>query len=242
MNDTIVITDCRIPKKAASELANLGFDIVRLPPFEKLASPVASHPDMLLFINDDIMICHKEYFNIARDEIEYIKASTSLKLILSDEPIGKDYPNDILFNSAKVGNFIIGNTKYTSAYISEYSKSNMLTQINVKQGYAKCSTCIVSNNAIVTSDPAIAAAACRFGIDVLKISEGYIGLHGYTHGFIGGASGIDNGTDRIFFCGDLFSHPDGEKIFAFCKSHKKTPISLSDENLYDVGTLFFIQK
>jgi hypothetical protein len=73
---------------------------------------------------------------------------------------------------------------------------------------------------------------------VLLISEGGIELCGYSHGFIGGAGGVT--LDTAYFCGDIFSHPDGEKIKNFCHKHKKECISLSKEPLFDVGTLFFI--
>ena len=43
--------------------------------------------------------------------------------------------------------------------------------INVKQGYAKCSICVVSDNAIITADKGIAKAAIQNRIDVLEITR-----------------------------------------------------------------------
>ena len=55
---------------------------------------------------------------------------------------------------------------------------------------------------------------------------------------IGGASGTFG--DKVYFCGSLDRHPDGEAIKEFCRKHKKTAVSLSNGNLQDVGSLFFI--
>ena len=63
-------------------------------------------------------------------------------------------------------------------------------------------------------------------------------LDGYDTGFIGGASGADD--DAVYFCGDVSHHPDADAIKAFCQKHGKECVSLSDEELTDVGTLFFI--
>ena len=110
--------------------------------------------------------------------------------------------------------------------------------MDVKHGYAKCSICSVGENAIITADPSIAKTAKKNGIDVLKTEASHTRLDGYDCGFIGGASGDDG--ENIYFCGNLEKHPDGEKIKEFCKKHGRGVVCLSDEPLYDYGTLFFI--
>jgi hypothetical protein len=96
----------------------------------------------------------------------------------------------------------------------------------------------VSENAIITADRAISASCAQLGIDVLLIREGYISLPPYSFGFIGGASGVCG--NNVYFSGSLGSHPDGERIKKFCEKHNKTAISLTDCELKDVGSLFFI--
>ena len=110
--------------------------------------------------------------------------------------------------------------------------------INVKQGYAQCSTVTVGENAIITQDPSIYKAATAHGIDALKISDGGVALRGYDTGFIGGASGALG--SHVVFCGNLSLHADGEKISAFCQTHGKQALSLSHSPLYDYGTVFFV--
>ena len=43
----------------------------------------------------------------------------------------------------------------------------------------------------------------------------------------------------VFFCGDAKKHQDYDKIYDFCSACGYEIISLSDEPLYDVGTIFF---
>ncbi len=225
-----VITDCRLSPACKASLSSLGYKVIALPPWSALPAPVASHPDMLLFIYRNSVICHRDYYRLAKNEIDRL----GMDLVLTDESVENVYPKDILFNAAHVGEHLIGNLKHISSHIKELP----LTAVDTKQGYAKCSTCVVSDNAIITADTSIEAAAIGADIDVLKISPGHILLPGYDSGFIGGASGT---TDEfVAFCGNIDLHPDADEIRSFCKKHKKEALSLSNEPLFDAGTLFFL--
>ena len=97
---------------------------------------------------------------------------------------------------------------------------------------------MVSDNALITADKSIYSISQNNGLDALLISEGHVDLNGYGYGFIGGASGaVDS---YVLFCGDLSNHPDGERIAEFCQKHGKAPVSLSDEPLYDYGTVMLL--
>ena len=111
--------------------------------------------------------------------------------------------------------------------------------IDVRQGYTKCSVCPIDENSIITADCGIAKKARQHGFDVLEVSNIGVNLDPLSCGFIGGASGVFH--DAVYFCGNLDAHPDAESIKAFCKSHNKQTVSLSDEPLYDVGTMFFFE-
>ena len=228
-----VITDNRIDKKCATSLMERGFELIKLPCFPALQKPVSAHPDMLLFLGEGRIACHKDYFSIAQNEISKISEITKAEIMLSCETIDSEYPKDVLFNAAAVGNNLICRLDA----VSEKIKTGYEI-INVRQGYAKCSTCVVSDKAIITADSSIANAAEKNGIDVLLVSSNGVRLDGYDCGFIGGASGSDK--DNVYFCGNVDLHPDGERIKEFCQKQGKTAVSLSDEPLYDYGTLIFI--
>ena len=100
----------------------------------------------------------------------------------------------------------------------------------------------IGDHALITADHSIAKAARQQGLDLLQIRPGAVLLPGYDCGFIGGAASHSPYTesDRVFFCGDLHSHPDADAIETFCHRHGKAVISLSDESLLDVGTIFTV--
>ena len=231
-----VITDKKINKDSLSVLNSLGFEPILLPPADYLAEGVSGHTDMLIFMGFGRLFCHSRYYQHNSDMIDRICAISHSKLTLSDEQTGEKYPFDVLFNACIVGKALICNRKTVSKLIIDAAIENEYDIIHVPQGYAKCSVCSVSDDAIITSDKAI-ALACRDKLDVLVISEGYISLPPYNYGFIGGVSGSFG--DTVYFCGSLDTHPDGEKIKEFCAKHKKIALSLSAGELQDVGSLFF---
>ncbi len=211
-------------KKIIDALKQEGFEIVALAPFNSLAHPVDTHADMLFCAIDDILFMHRDY----TCEIKGFD-----KVIKIEEPMSEKYPNDVLLNIAIVGRHVFANTKFASKTVLEYLESNGFSVHHVAQGYAHCSTCIVSDRAVITADLGIAEVACKNGIDVLKIESGHISLPPYEYGFIGGSCG--SYKDKIYFCGSLSCHPDGEKIREFCKKHSRTIIELCDGPLADVG-------
>ena len=232
-----VIIDSRTPKKITDSLTKLGFVTIALPCFPSLPTPVSAHPDMLIFFADDKIFCHNDYYTIAKDELHEISRS-GYEIILSDEYVSNKYPHDILFNSVILDGNIYGKSKYISRMIQDFAADNNMNIIDVNQGYTKCSVCKISERAIITSDPSIHRTATANQIDTLFISSGGVTLSGYDCGFIGGCSGICE--DKIYFSGNILLHPDGKKISDFCEKHNKTPISLSDDILFDIGSMFFI--
>lgn len=232
-----VIVDNRTPKKCLERLVSLGFSVITLPSFPSLQEPVSAHPDMLLFFAGENVFCHEDYLEMAKAELRAI-ADMGYDINTSNERISSRYPEDILFNAARIGDRIYCKADRISNLIKEYAAENKLRIRNVNQGYAKCSVCVVSENAAITADAGLCRAMREDGIDVLLISQGHVALAGYDTGFIGGCSGSDG--KRVYFSGNIELHPDGNVIADFCRSHGKEPISLSDEPLYDIGTMFFI--
>ena len=233
----MAVVDSRIPRPCAEQLRKLGYGLIAMPEFPSLQSPVSAHPDMLLFFADREVLCHKDYLAIAETQIGEI-AKCGYDVIVTDENIAPQYPRDVLLNALRIDNKIYCRADSASALILEFARERGYTVRNVKQGYAKCSVCTLGSNAAITSDPTLCRAMREDGIDVLSISAGSVTLPGYDTGFIGGCSGEDG--DKIYFSGNISLHSDGARIIEFCEKHKKTAVSLSDEPLTDVGTIFFI--
>jgi len=186
----LVLTDCRINENALTKLKMRGFEPILLPPAQGLQPGVASHTDMLLFLGFGKLFCHRKYYEINAELIARIAERAKLEIVLSDEKWSAEYPCDVLFNACLVGKTLICNEKTVSKLILNEAKKQVSNVINVPQGYTKCSVCIVSDNAIITADRAIAAACVSCGIDVLQITEGHVSLPPYSFGFIGGAGGM----------------------------------------------------
>lgn len=233
----LAVTDCRMDKKAIEKLSEYGFKNIPLKPWTALSHSIASHPDMLIFVLDDIFLTHIDYYQCNKTAIDTITNATNFKLLTTDEQIGSKYPADVLFNAAVVGKYLIANLNFVSKKILALCEQKGLISVNVKQGYAKCSVCVVSEGAVITSDEGICETLNKeTDLEVLKIEKGNIDLYQYDYGFIGGATGSFG--DKVFFCGDLFKHPNAKQIEDFIKKQGKTAVSLTDKPLCDVGTLF----
>ena len=232
------LIDCRADSSLLISLIEHGFEPVLIPPAVYLQTGIASHTDMLIFIGFGRLFCHTLYYKSNKELIDSIAGHASLTVTISDEHTAESYPHDVLFNACLVGKRLICNKKTVSKLILCAAIENNYEIIDVHQGYTKCSICIVSDEAIVTADRSIAQACISAGIDVLTVSEGHISLPPYNFGFIGGTSGLYG--DTVYFCGSLDKHPDADRIKAFCQTHGKKTIYLSDDCLQDVGSLFFI--
>lgn len=231
------IVNLAFPENAMADLSRRGFDVIPIPSSKDLVVPMSQHPDMLIFCGFDAVVCQKNYYNENRNTIDLI--ANGKKLIVSDENIGKEYPLDAIFNAAVVGNNLLCNKKYISKHILELTKENGINIIHVNQGYTKCSTLIVNNNDIITSDRGIHAAAQKAGINSLLIGAGNIELLPYEYGFIGGATGMYG--NNVYFCGSLNEHPDKEKICEFIRSCGKEFVFLPFEKLSDMGSILFLE-
>ena len=206
-------------------LKDIGFSLVHLPADPSLPEPVSSHADMLMFGN----ILQKDYYERNKELF------CGFDVVLADEKFGCEYPKDVLLNAFAVADTLFGRLESLSVKIKElYPKA-----VNLRQGYAKCSTLLFGNNA-VTSDKGIADALSEFGIKVLLITPGHIGLPGYDYGFIGGASFVYE--DKIIFFGDITKHPDHIRIKDFAKSSGYELIYDKNEPLTDLGGAIVLDK
>ncbi|MEG0291192.1 MAG: hypothetical protein RR495_00680 [Anaerovoracaceae bacterium] len=152
--------------------------------------------------------------------------------------ISYSYPGNIIYNACSTGKYFIHNLKYTDKDLLYTATSLNQELINIKQGYAKCNILPINENSIITSDLGIAKKCSN--LDVLIISPGHIKLKGFDTGFIGGTSGIIDGT--VVFNGDLSSHPDFKKIKDFI-TNKGLCIKYFDSYpLEDIGSIIYEEK
>ena len=232
------IVNCKFPDEAVKLLNDYGFDTVSMPEAEYLAEPMSTHPDMLIFIGFGSIVCHEYYYKCNKSLIDSIAHNSSLELIVSCDEISSSYPLDARFNACVVGNSLLCNTKNVSKHILGAATKHGANIIHVNQGYAKCSTLVVDDESIITSDIGIHNAVQGSSINSLLISVGNVALDPYEYGFIGGASGTSH--DTIYFCGNLDLHPDYKKIISFISERGKKCVFLPFKKLTDMGSILFI--
>ena len=149
--------------------------------------------------------------------------------------MGEKYPEDSRFNLCLLKNTFFYSPKVSSINIVDHLISNEMKPIAIKQGYCRCSTCIVNERSIITSDTTVYQRALVNDMDCLLISPGYISLEGFDYGFIGGSS-FKISDDQLCFTGNINKHPDKESILAFLKKHHVYPVFLTDLPIFDIGS------
>lgn len=185
-----------------SMLEGMGFSVITLPKEKSLPAPVSSHADMLIFSDRTNHITARAYFE------KHSALFDGVDMTLTDDSFGSVYPEDVIFNAFTLRGCLFGRLNSLSKKLLQLYPN----AVDLRQGYAKCSTLLFGNNA-VTQDPAIAAALRKFGCNLLEISSGHILLPGYDYGFIGGASFVYE--NKVIFFGDITKHPDYEAIKKF---------------------------
>lgn len=165
----IIFIDYRATNEEKENLGKLGYKVLTVPPNNNLYEAVCGHPDMLLHVlNENTIIVHKD---MDLKFIDFLK-SQNINVIFSEKSLSSNYPLDIILNAVNLDNIFMHNIKYTDSVLLKMIKHKKI--INVKQGYSKCSTAIVRNNAVMTSDKKIAKSLYEEGIDVLLLPPGDI--------------------------------------------------------------------
>jgi len=129
------------------------------------------------------------------------------------------------------------NLKYTDPVLANELISEGVELVHVNQGYAKCSISVVDDSSIITSDPGIAKAAEKKGLDVLLTeTEEEIKLPGVKYGFIGGSSGLID-ERKWLLTGDILNLKSSEKIIQFLQKKSIDIVYLPGEPVVDIGSI-----
>ncbi len=141
------IVDCTMPQHMQEKLKMYGTvymsEKVQLEDFA-----VCGHPDLQIhFLEDNYAICAPEvychYMEILPKEIKLEKGNKFLE---------KGYPGNCAYNIARVGDYVLCNTRYADETILAWYKEKNYKIIHINQGYSKCNICIMSENEILTED------------------------------------------------------------------------------------------
>ncbi len=226
-----VVIDYRTDKQAVSALTELGYETIPTLPVPALYDEVKGHADMQLHIVNGKAVCAPEVY-------EYYKEKLDIEVTCGSLPIGEKYPCDIAYNTCTVGRFAVCKMANTAPeIISEHIDAGHEI-IDAKQGYAKCSICVVNETSAITADEGMYNLLKKRGLNVLKIDPCDIELYG-MNGFIGGASGLLE-DDLLAFNGDIRTHRNRDSITGFCKNAGVKIVCLNTGKLADIGTIIRI--
>ena len=197
-------------------LRNTGADVVCVGPTDEVYGAIDSHPD--------IRMC----------------AVTGSQLITARPgELGRGYPACAAFCALCLDRYFVHNLKITNPRLLEAAKAAGKIPVDVRQGYARCSSAVVDGRSVITADPGIAAALVKLGdVDVLTVEPGHVLLLGFDYGFIGGASGRLG--DELVFSGDLSAHPDFRAIEAFADQRGVRLKYFPEFPLTDIGSIIEI--
>lgn len=235
------VTHVIVDKNSPDEFLN-NLEKLKIIPVLSSEIPVenstSTHPDMQLFhLGGDKIVCEPSVYNYYCEILKPL----GFNIICGKSSLYSNYPQDIAYNIARVGNNIIHKISHTDTEILKYIKQSNISIIDVAQGYTKCAICIVSEKAVITSDHGLAKALETANIEVLTIEKGNIRLEGMNYGFIGGACGLI-APNLLAFCGNVEKHKDYKRIKAFAKKNLVDLISLCKGGLTDIGSIIPIKQ
>ncbi|MGL4451437.1 MAG: DUF6873 family GME fold protein [Sarcina sp.] len=221
--------DCRISEFELNNLYKENLNIIQIPKSPHLYDSICAHPDIQVNItsNSNIILASNSLLDIS-------KLPSEINIKYSKNKLVEKYPNNIFLNAITLKEYFIHNLKYTDEILLSSVQNKEL--INIKQGYSKCSCCIVSDSALITSDIGIYNSLKPYNIDLLLVPSGDIILPGLSYGFIGGSSGLI-AKDKLAFFGNLKNHSYEQEIKNFLFKHNVEPIYLSDSKLIDRGSI-----
>lgn len=204
-----------VGKPLVNALTELGYSASYTSPAPQLHPSIAAHPDMLM--------CKMGVLP------ESPVAFADLSLLT------RDYPGDAGYNAICLEKYFVHRLDITAPELLDRAALTGLEPINIRQGYAKCSSVVVDGSSIITADNGVASVLEKLpDVEVLRIRPGYVKLTGFDTGFIGGASGRIG--SEVWFNGDITAHPDWNEIKDFIES-RSLGTRWFDYELEDVGSL-----
>ena len=208
-----------------------GIETIPLYPYNKLDLPVQCHADMLFCVLDNVIFCYGDYVT-EHDLLDILKESGKKVVFVSSE-CSSSYPHDISLNVLIMGKTLFANTAYTAKEILDYASARGYKIVDVRQGYAACSTLVVNSETAVTADVGMYNAIKSIGKECYLVKQNDVLLNGYNCGFYGGASGILNG--EVCFFGDVSNMLCGEEILAFLAKKNVSILPILSGRVYDFG-------
>lgn len=232
MADTILIGE-KYFKILEKPLEKLGINAVSVPGNGFVDPRLSSHGDLSVLHMGSNVLWLAPHLRQSRFADRLIAMGFALDY--PDISQSATYPGDAQLNVCICGKYAACNLSIVPAEIVSNLIASGFEIIDCRQGYARCSVCIVTEGAIITADRGVEAVAREAGLDVLLIEPGYIALDGFDYGFIGGSS-FKISRGKLAFTGSLDEHPNKNDILRFLKAHEVEAVYLTERPIFDIGS------
>lgn len=209
------------------------FDVIYTPESRNILKGINTHPDM--------QVCHLggAYISVCAEFYEYYNEKLipyGIEVIKGKSEISSQYPQDIAFNCLILGNTLYHKLSHTEKTILEFARKNDMNLVDVKQGYTKCSTLVVDENSVITSDKGLYRIYEKNGVDVMYTDTVNIALPGFDCGFIGGCGGLIS-EKEIYFSGNIEELPEYNNIADFLERKNIKSVYPKERKLTDCGSI-----
>lgn len=230
----VVIIGEKYAEKLAKPLKKWGITPLFVPDNPNVDPRLSGHADLSVFHAGGERLYLAPFLR-GSDFAKKLEA-LGADVMFADISQAATYPHDARLNIAALADTVIYNPKVSYLPAVNYLTSEKnYKAVQCKQGYAKCSTLVVNERSLITQDRGIARAAMNAGLDVLQIEPGNVELSGFSCGFIGGA-GFMLSKSELAFTGALDAHPDKPRILAFLAERNNTPVYLTVDPIFDIGS------
>lgn len=192
-----------------------GYNLIKLDSSNNTYDEISSHVDIFCTKIENELIVEPTVYEEIKKYDKYCSIGNSR--------VGNKYPSDIAYNMCIMWKTALHNFKFTDKIVLEKLNSMGYELINVKQGYSKCSTCVLNGKVCITSDKGIYIELKKREFDILFVEEKNIRLlnkdSSYSNmvGFIGGATALIDNMLIIF--GDINRLENKDKIIEFTKKY-----------------------
>ncbi len=223
----LIIIDKKMPFEAKSKLLDYG-DVLDFETAGITYPAISGHPDIFFCQAPAGLVVTRglpdHYYEVFRQK--------GLNFVKGELKPGNKYPETAYYNAVITDNLLIHNLKVTDSAI--LGACSDLDHIHVNQAYTRCNL-LALNQMFVTSDKGIHHTLVSKGLDCRYFSPDGIQLHGFRHGFLGGACGIFE--DKVFVCGSLKYFSQGKEFKQIVDRAGYKLVELYDGPLVDVGSI-----
>jgi len=231
-----ILIDPRMRNVEKNTLKYLGYELVPIQRSNNVYPEISSHVDIFTTKIGDTLVVEKSQF----EDLTFMLKKSEYNIVRGKEQIEMNYPDDIKYNVAIIGNYAVHNFKYTDKKVLKLLQEGGYELIDVEQGYTNCSIAVIDDTSVITTDKKIAERLRANNLSVLlldytpdiKLLDEH-GRYSSMQGFIGGAIGkVDN---NIIIFGDLEKIDKDGKIRNFITERHLQIIEFNGLDVIDYG-------